>query len=81
MSKPEKDLIEEFLINTPAVGVTAQVIDQAVRLRCQRRMGLADSLIAGTALALGYALVMRNTNDFDWVPGLSLLNPFAPESS
>jgi toxin FitB len=81
MTKPEKDLIEEFLINTPAVGVTAQVIDQAVKLRCQRRMGLADSLIAGTALAFGYTLVTRNTNDFDWVSGLSLLNPFPRASS
>jgi toxin FitB len=80
IAKPEQDLLEEFFTNTPALGVTAQIIDYAVKLRCKRRMGLADSLIAGTALASGYTLVTRNTNDFDWVQGLSLLNPFAPAS-
>jgi hypothetical protein len=37
---------------------------------------IADALVAGTALAHGLTLVTRNTRDFEWVKGLSLLDPF-----
>ncbi|MDW7709783.1 MAG: type II toxin-antitoxin system VapC family toxin [Deferrisomatales bacterium] len=53
------------------------VVDAAIRLRRQRRMSLADSLIAATALSHGLTLVTRNTADFSWVPGLVVVDPFA----
>jgi predicted nucleic acid-binding protein len=40
-------------------------------------MTLGDALVAGTALIHNLTLVIRNTSDFDWVAGLSLLNPFS----
>ncbi len=40
-------------------------------------MTLGDSLVAATALAYQLTLVTRNTNDFDWIEDLPLLNPFA----
>jgi predicted nucleic acid-binding protein len=43
-------------------------------------MSLGDALVAGTALAHGLTLVTRNVEDFHWIQGLSLLNPFiAPQ--
>jgi hypothetical protein len=39
-------------------------------------MSLGDALVAGTALARGLTLVTRNVEDFRWIQGLSLLNPF-----
>ncbi len=56
------------------------VLDQAVALRQQRKMSLGDALIAGTALIHGLTLVTRNVEDFHWIQGLSLLNPFEDES-
>ena len=41
-------------------------------------MTLGDALVAATALADGLTLVTRNVDDFKWIAGLSLLNPFAP---
>jgi len=38
-------------------------------------MSLGDAIIAGTALAYDLTLVTRNTEDFQWIDGLSLLNP------
>jgi len=39
--------------------------------------------VAGTALVYGLTLVTRNAEDFQWIQGLSLLNPFeeAPSAS
>ena len=53
------------------------MLDQAVKLRRQRKMKLGDSLVAGTALAHKFILVTRNTQDFDWIAGLELFDPFA----
>ena len=41
-----------------------------------RKMTLGDALVAGTALAHGLNLVTRNADDFKWIAGLSVLNPF-----
>jgi hypothetical protein len=43
-------------------------------------MGLADAIIAATALVHGLNLVTRNDGDFKHVAGLRVVNPFAPIS-
>ena len=40
-------------------------------------MGLADAIIAATALVHGLRLVTRNESDFKHVTGLQVTNPFA----
>ena len=39
-------------------------------------MTLGDSLIAATALVWDHELVTRNTEDFAWIEGLRVINPF-----
>ena len=43
-----------------------------------RNMGLADAIIAATALVHGLKLVTRNDADFRHIAGLEIVNPFAP---
>jgi predicted nucleic acid-binding protein len=43
-------------------------------------MRLADAIIAATALVHNLPLVTRNEDDFKHVPGLRIVNPFAPAS-
>ena len=42
-----------------------------------RAIPFADGQIAATALVHGLVLVIRNTRDFEGIPGLRVMNPFA----
>ncbi|HEX9374589.1 MAG TPA: type II toxin-antitoxin system VapC family toxin [Roseiflexaceae bacterium] len=72
----ERALLEAFFAAAPLLPLSQTVLDQAVKLRQLRKMTLGDALIAGTALAHQLTLVTRNTADFAWIAGLTLLNPF-----
>ena len=71
--------IRQLFTRLNVLSLDQSVLDQAVLLRQQRKMGLGDALIAATALVHRHTLVTRNTADFAWVDGLSLLDPFAGE--
>ena len=62
------------------VTPTLEICEQWGMLRARRRLmgkplGMADGLIAATALCSGMALVTRNVSDFDGL-GIELLNPW-----
>ena len=76
LGRDERRHFEAFFASATILPISDAVLDAAVRLRQTRKMPLGDALTAGTALVHGLTLVTRNTKDFDWVPGLTLLNPF-----
>jgi hypothetical protein len=76
LTEQERKHFEMFFAAATVLPISDAVLNQAVRLRQARKMALADALVAGTALAHGLTLVTRNTKDFEWVKGLSLLDPF-----
>ena len=76
LSEVEKEDLEDFFGNTPILPASPAVLDEAVKLRQQRKMKLADALIAATALLFRCTLLTRNISDSDWVPQLSLADPF-----
>jgi predicted nucleic acid-binding protein len=57
------------------IPITQAVIEQATHLRQQRKMSVGDSIIAATAILHKLTLVTANTNDFQWIPDIQLLNP------
>ena len=68
---------ESLMADMTHNDVSRGVIDCAVGLRRQRKMSLGDALIAATALEQGLTLITRNERDFQWIPELSIVNPFA----
>lgn len=75
LTERERRDFEEFFRVAQVLPISQPVLELAVRLRQQRRMTLGDAIIAGTALVYALTLVTRNTEDFQWVTELSLLNP------
>ena len=76
LTEQERQHFETFFAAAPVLPLSQDVLEQAVKLRQLRKMTLGDALIAGTALVHGLTLVTRNADDFNWIAGLSLLNPF-----
>jgi toxin FitB len=73
----ERSTLERFFGGMEVLPITDLVAREAVRLRQQRKMTLGDSIVAGTAIVHGRTLVTRNVSDFQWIPGLKLLNPLS----
>ncbi|MBF0260712.1 MAG: type II toxin-antitoxin system VapC family toxin [Magnetococcales bacterium] len=49
--------------------------ERAIQLRQQRRISLGDALIAATALEHRLVLATTNLSDFQWIQGLTIVNP------
>lgn len=80
LTEQERQHFEAFFVAAPLLPLSQDVLEQAVKLRQLHKMTLGDALVAGTALAHGLTLVTRNEDDFKWIAGLSVLNPFTLET-
>jgi toxin FitB len=68
--------LREIVTSLVELGLNEIVIQRAIALRQQKKMSLADAVIAATALAHDLPLVTRNIDDFKHIAGLKLINPF-----
>jgi hypothetical protein len=50
LNNPERQLLESFFALATIIPITQPIVDEAIRLRCIRKMSLGDSLVAATAL-------------------------------
>lgn len=78
LSAADRVSLELFFRTSQILPIDQPVLDRAIDLRQQRRMSLGDSLIAATALVHSRTLVTRNTSDYAWISGLTLLDPLTP---
>lgn len=67
-----KDLVSTSLV----IGLTDEIVDEAIRIRKQYKIKLPDAVIAATAITLDLNLLSRNTLDFSKIKGLNYLNPY-----
>ena len=72
----ERFNLTKFFESTELLPIEQAVLNQAVKLRQTKSMGLGDSLVAATALVHGLTLATHNTADFAWIPNLSVFDPF-----
>ncbi len=76
ISDEERRYFDLFFSEARVLPLAHPVLEEAVRLRQEKKMKLGDSLVAGTALLHGLTLVTRNVDDFLGIDGLKVLNPF-----
>ena len=79
LTQTDREYFEDFFAASLIFPIPNAVLEEAIRLRQTRRIALGDALVAATALVHNLMLITRNTNDFDWIENLRLLNPFAVE--
>jgi toxin FitB len=74
-NKDERKYLEEFFNNSDVHLISKEIIKGATSLRQIRKISLADSIVAATALENNLTLVTHNIKDFDWIKGIKLLDP------
>lgn len=74
-NKDERKYLEEFFNNSDVPLISKEIIKGATSLRQIRKISLADSIVAATALENNLTLVTHNIKDFDWIKGIKLLDP------
>ena len=77
LSEDRRTRLQALVASMVELEMNERVIQEAITLRQQKKMSLADAIIAATALVYGLPLVTRNVDDFKHITGLKLINPFA----
>ena len=77
LSEIERSWLETAFERMRILNLDDAVAARAIALRQEQRMGLADTIIAATALVHNLPLVTRNEGDFKHITGLRVVNPFA----
>jgi toxin FitB len=73
----EKQALESFFAAATILPLIQPILEEAVKLRQQRKMTIGDALIAATCLVHQLTLVTHNTKDFTWIAGLMVFDPLA----
>lgn len=77
LTQVRKGLLTVIVASSIEIPLDEEIILRAIDLRRQKKMSLADSVIAATALEYDMPLVTRNEADFKHITGLVLINPFS----
>lgn len=77
LDEARKQWFADFFHKIPVHELTHDVIEMAIRLRQQKRMGIADTIIAATAIVRGLKWATHNVEDFKHSKGLEVVDPLA----
>ena len=74
---PENEaILAGFLSDSIIHSLSPTVVRRTIELCRQSKIKLPDAVIAATALTENFILVTRNIDDFKYISGLELLNPW-----
>ena len=72
----EKNYFEILFNNLRIIPIDRNIINKAIELRQQKRISIGDAIGASSALNYNCEFYTRNTDDFAWILGLKVINPF-----
>jgi predicted nucleic acid-binding protein len=77
---PENEaILNDFITSSVIHSLSPAVVQHTIELCKHSKIKLSDAIIAATALIEKYILVTRNTDDFNNIASLELLNPWNVE--
>ncbi|HDR51686.1 MAG TPA: type II toxin-antitoxin system VapC family toxin [Mariniphaga anaerophila] len=71
----QTNILLNFIGESEIYHLEESVILKTIEIRKTYRVKLPDAIIAATALINNFSLVTRNTNDFDRIEQLEVINP------
>jgi toxin FitB len=74
LNQVEKTFLENFFKAIPVISLDYTVAQKAIELRQRKPIGLADSIIAATALTYDLTLFTENTKDYTGIKGLKIMS-------
>ena len=77
LAPAEKQALELFFAAATILPLSQPILEEAVKLRQQRKMTVGGALIAATCLVHKLTLVTHNTKDFTWIAALAVFDPLA----
>ena len=77
LAEPQKGWLTAFFNKVNVLAVDTPIAEIAMRLRLERKLVLADAVVAATALHHKMPLVTRNPGAFQHIAGLQVLDPSA----
>jgi len=76
LTSEDKFYFELFFNKTEVIQVKNDVVERAIKLKQHQKMSLGDALIAATAILNNMPLVTKNSDDFENIENLEVINPF-----
>lgn len=73
LSDVDKIFLTDFFSSINNLKITSEIIDEAIRLRQQRKRSLGDAIIAATALIHNLPVLTNNVGDFLPIDGLTVI--------
>jgi predicted nucleic acid-binding protein len=67
---------QNFIGQATVIGVSNNIIEQAIEIRKTCKIKIPDAIVAATAMVDGLVLVTRDVNDFKAIKGLQVENPW-----
>jgi predicted nucleic acid-binding protein len=68
--------LSEFIGSAVVMHLSETIIDRTIAIRKARKTRTPDAIIATTALENNLTLITRNIQDFQNIPGLTVINPW-----
>ena len=76
LKESENRLIRELLEKFLPISLTEEIKEKTIEIKKNFKIGIADAVIAASAIVLNASLVTRDESDFNKIKELTLINPF-----
>ncbi len=76
LKESENRLIRELLEKFLPISLTEEIKEKTIEIKKNFKIGIADAVIAASAIVLNASLVTRDEPDFNKIKELTLINPF-----